>query len=791
MKKTFLSSAIARYRSFSPKTKTFTKLCAVMIIMACGPQPMDYAEYFSLFYPENASTPPETKPYYYSSLFLNEEPYFYEENPAPKAETIEETENINAWHKYLNAKIDRNSIKSSLYGETKLSALAAKVSGFDKAASSYLLFAAEAENATPHKENYWDDEPTKDSLKIVSLISKANSEFIAAPNDFLKERYLFQILKLKSELHQSAAVIEDYAKLSPKINSKTFISDWSKSRVAGAEMAQGDTAKAVFEFAQIFNNCSSRRYQADMSVRRTESDFFSDALKLAKTNDEKANVLALQGVQPLQDGLSILEEIYDLNPKHPLLELVFAREINKNEMQFFADKNSNVYANNENYYDDNYKIDKSKVEAAQKKGETYLDKLANFSEKLASENKVANPQFWNLSNAYFYYLKNQTEKGLEVLKKVKIDGNPFLKKQVEFLTFEMMEKKPETEANLLSMVDSFTDVKTFRDNNLLVKSCQTLANFYAQKTEVKKSGWLWSCSKEKSEVAGNSIKAFLAQNIAANSPYGLGYELGTNQNDLIDTCSVDFLKKLIAFTNSKELNANDKKLVTLSNLTADHMNLALARREVFEEKFADAAKTFKLVSAKTLTENGFDENFESESKDINLGKTIDTKVSQADFLNKLASLQAKTKSANASAKDWYEYGKALYNLSYYGQAWILTQRGKSMSDLEYKDEIKSDYYQTSSVKKAFLKALSLNPDKELAAKICYGGALCERNQYLVKFYSEKPDDYNQNEAYLAKMSSQELPKYRSFFTNLLKKYNDTQYQKMVLQECETYANFAQ
>jgi len=49
-----------------------------MAIVACGPSPMDYAEYFSLFYPENASTPPATKPYYFSTSFLNEEPYFYE-----------------------------------------------------------------------------------------------------------------------------------------------------------------------------------------------------------------------------------------------------------------------------------------------------------------------------------------------------------------------------------------------------------------------------------------------------------------------------------------------------------------------------------------------------------------------------------------------------------------------------------------------------------------------------------------------------------------------------------------
>ncbi|MCP9761903.1 hypothetical protein [Lacihabitans soyangensis] len=790
MKKAFQTTIKNKFRSFSPKTKTFIKLCAVMAILACGPSPMDYAEYFSLFYPENANTPAATKPYYFSTNFLNEEPYFYEETPSPKAETVEETENINAWEAYLKSKVSRDVIKSSLYGESKLSLLASKVSAFDKAASLYLVFAQEAESATPHKVNYWEESPAVDSLKIVDLIDKAQEGFQNATNDFLKERYLFQKIKLSGEIGRYDNLIDDFAANSRAIKRKSFISDWSKSRVAGATMALGDTANAVLMFAQIFNDCPSRRFAADLSVRRISPKFFAEALELATKSDEKANVLALQGIQPLQDGLDILEKMYDLNPKHPLLELVFAREINKNEMAFFADKNSTVYGNFDNYYDDNYKIDQAKVDAQHKKGETYLEKLLSFSEKLNSDGKVENPQFWNLSTAYFLYLKNDTKAALELLNGIKVDGNVKLKKQVEFLTFEMMDKTPsdETEQKMLNTVATFTDIKEYRDNNLLLKMSETLANYYANKKEEKKSGWFWSCSDNSDGGQGNFVKAFLAHSIAAGSDYGRGYQIGTSHNALIDTCSSDFLHKLIAFTQRKDLNINDKKLVELSNLKADYMNLALARRQVSESKFAEASETFKLVSALTLTNNGFAENFESEAKDINLGKS-GAKDSPANFVSKLAVLQSKTNEKNASAEDWYAYGKGLYNLSYYGQAWILTQRGKSTADLEYNDELKSDYYLTENARKAFEKALSLNPDQELAAKICYAGALCERNQYLVKYYSERPDDYAQEEAYTAKMRKNELSKYRTFFTKLWKNYQNTQYQKMVLKECETYANF--
>lgn len=760
-----------------------------MAILACGPSPMDYAEYFSLFYPENANTPAATKPYYFSTNFLNEEPHFYEETPSPKAETVEETENINAWETYLKSKVSRDVIKSSLYGESKLSLLASKVSAFDKAASLYLVFAQETEAATPHKVNYWEESPAIDSLKIVDLIERADEGFQNTTNDFLRERYLFQKIKLNGEIGQYDKLIDDFAANSSAIKKKSFISNWSKSRVAGATMALGDTANAVFMFAQIFNDCPSRRYQADLSVRRLNPKFFTEALELATKSDEKANVLALQGIQPLQDGLEILEKMHDLNPNHPLLELVFAREINKNEMAFFADKNSTVYGNFDNYYDENYKIDQSKVDAQRKEGETYLEKLLSFSEKLSSEGKVENPQFWKLSTAYFLYLKNENGRALELLNGIKVGGNPKLKKQVEFLTFEMMDKTPsdQTEQKMLNTVASFAEIKEFRDNNLLLKMSETLANYYSNKKEEKKSGWFWSCSDDDGRK-GNLVKAFLAHSIAAGSDYGTGYQIGTSHNALIDTCSIDFLEKLIEFTQNKNLNINDKKLIELSNLEFDYMNLALARRQVLDSEFEDASETLKLIPAQTLSANGFDENFASQAKDINLGKA-QAKETPVVFVKKLADLKAKTRQKDASAVDWYEYGKGLYNLSYYGQAWILTHRGKSTADLEYQDEIKTDYYLTENARKAFEKALALNPEKEFAAKVCYAGALCERNQYLVKYYSEKPDDYSQSESYFAKMGKTELPKYRTFFTKLWKNYKDTQYQKMVLKECETYANF--
>ncbi|MFN8429134.1 MAG: hypothetical protein U0V04_04080 [Spirosomataceae bacterium] len=775
-----------KLKPYLSRIKKAHVILGTLVILACGPSPYDYAEYFSLFYPENANTPAETKPYYYSSLFLNEEPYFYSEEPQPQKETVEETANTDAWYNYLGKKIARKSVFDALYGSTRTSALAQSIKGFKPDAAEYLTFAEKTDKLIPVKENYWDEDPVVDTVAIKTEADIAFRNFKSAKEDFLKERYLFQHVKLlhRSGYHKMA--IEAYNKYNATIKSKTFISDWALSRVAGSYKRTGDTARAVLLFAQVFANAPSKRYQADLSVRGISESHFENAQKLAKTDKEKANVLAMRGVQPYQDELENIKELYKIDPKNELLELIFTREINKNEMVFFADKNANLYSNTRNFYDENYNIDPKKIKEAEEEGKTYLEKMLEFSDDVASDGKVTNPDFWKISSAYFYYLKNDSEKSQKLLEEMANTKNPVTKKQAEFLKFELSDlpSTPENEAKLLATLEGFTKTENFRDNNMLVKMSNKLANYYNQTSETKSGGWFSSCSKPK-KSAGDNLKAFLAANVATVGNY---YALGTDPENLIDTCSAPFLEKIVAFLNRKDLSANDKKLLALSGLKSDFVNLALMRAYVKQEDFINAAKTSRKISDKYKEEQSLTEYFDTKAKDLFLEQN--NKLTRLDeYLDYLAHLKAKANTSTATAVDIYEYGNHLYNLSYFGQAWILSHREKSSMELEYNKDLSGDYYTTENVLKYYEKALQKNPDPELGAKICYAGALCERNNYWVKFYKNRPTDYDQEEAYLAKMSAEELPKFRKFFGILKSKYQNAKYEDMILKECITYANY--
>ncbi len=163
------------------------------------------------------------------------------------------------------------------------------------------------------------------------LFNKAQQLARSTTDAFLKERYGFQAVKLAMILGQPETCLKLYDELIQPIKTKTFISDWAFSRKAGATLAMGDTAKAIYEFAQVFERCPSRRREADLSLRSKGIRFQEKALSYCQNDAEKAAVYALCAIQPLEDGLPMLKKIVELNPQNKLIELITAREINKNE----------------------------------------------------------------------------------------------------------------------------------------------------------------------------------------------------------------------------------------------------------------------------------------------------------------------------------------------------------------------------------------------------------------------------------------------------------------------------
>ena len=777
---------------FSQKTIKFLKLAAVFILLACGPMPFDFGEYYSLFMPESSNSPQNTSQYHYSPLFYyGTGRDFFDYDEESQNLNIADSVNVQSWISYGGTGITATMVENALLSQKASSELSKQLQKNGKSeAATYVNFAQKIDKSIPHAANPWEDTPERNETAANKLYAEALQKVQSANDVFLKERYAFQAIKLAAELEKPQEVVKNYEALITPIKQKTFISDWAWARKAGATMTLGDTAKAFYEFAQIFEKCPTRRQEADLSVRTKATNFGEKALSFCKNDAEKAAVYALWAIQPEQDGLELLKKLIAINPAHPMAELIMSREINKNEVYFFAEKNSDNYMLNLDVQDENYKPDANKIKAASDKALSYFEKLGMLAAEMTQNKQAKSPAFWFTALSYIDYLKKDYPSAQKNLESAKAAQSNNLNADVE--------------AKLLNQIAALDKTEDFRKNNMMVKLCNDLATAYtgekqadAQKANGWRS-WLGGCSSKKEEEKQNlpngAIKAFLAKCIPSvenDHPF----MNNTSKNELTDNSSIDLLKSVLVFIKKNDLSQTDKQLIQLAHIDADYLNIALGRAYLKTKDYANAAEIFKNIDAKTWSKEPFLENFGKNPFYVLGATNTPTKsYSPTTFVQEMAALKKRTEQNPKDAEAWYLLGCGEYNMSYHGNAWILLKREWSGAEFgSYMDAKDADYYATETAKQYFKKALDAQPNAELAAKICYGGALCERNQYLLNYWKDYPQDYDEQKLkdYQAKAESTILPKYRTFFSLLRDKYRNTQYEKMVIEECSTYKSFVQ
>jgi hypothetical protein len=786
-----------KLKTFWTNTKTSTKLLVAFTLLACGPEPLDYQEYFSLFFPQNATRPENTDDYFYSSDFYYSKTYNhydsdYYSNSYDKYLTEEAKENVSEWSIYLKGKLSKEILADELYGNNKVIKLSnrLKVSHFE--ASKYLNMVSDIENLAYHVPNKWNEDTKLDTIKIIKTADKCLQEAKISKDEFIKERYFYQAMVLHATAENHNEVINIFNQSAKFVKRREMIYQWQKCWVAGSRMALGDTGRAVLEFAEVFHDSPSKRHAADLSVRLCNNNIFDKALQIATTPEEVANICALNAIQPEVDGLELAEKISKINPNHEMLELIISREINKNELDFYAYKNEKLF--NSYGYLREEPIQKNEIEASTKKGNVYLEKLLDFTDEMTHNEEVKSKNFWNICTAYLNFMKNDNQKCKKILNKLNTKKDSNLLKQVQFLEFMIADKtfSIENEAKLIQKIDAFkVSENDFRVNNMKIEMSAALHKFYLQmpQNEEKSGGFLSSCSKKKNILVSEKqqIKAFLAINIGANPIGTYGFEMNELQESLIDTCSSKFLEKILTYVTSKDLTKNEKLLIKMAQIELFELEDAISRIKFKDELFEEALAT--VLKFEEIGGNADEKYINNVAKDFEI-EDAGEDFSYVEYHKYLVSLKKSISNKKVNAQDFYNYGKGIYNLSYYGKATEFVDRYRSNYELEYNKNTKNNnYYTTQNAKKYFEKALALNPDSELGAKITYALALCQRNEYWVEYYAWKPSDYEQHDKYLEKMTKKVLPKYQTYLTLLHDKYADTQYQKMLLKECATYRDF--
>ncbi len=762
-----------------------------MILLACAGGPEDLNEFTSYFMPESAQVQAGDGRYHYTQQFLYMDEY-------SDSLQLEESTNAQAWADYAGVSNDvaYNYLYAENAGNTLPNRLMLKG---NKAAIDYLLLAKTVDKAYQPAVHAWD-ESSKDSLVLVTSFEKAKQGARTSTDAFLKERYGFQAVKLAMMLQQPAECVTLYDELIKPLKTKSFISDWAYARKAGASMALGDTAKSIYEFAQVFERCPSRRREADLSLRMKGIMFREKALSYCRNDVEKAAVYAICAIQPFEDGLPLLKKMVALNPRNGLIELIAAREINKNE----------YYALGEMPYTE----DTLAYEERRKESPSYFEQLQAFTVECAENKQLNNPAFWYTAAAYLAYVnKNYDQSGDYLTKAAAVPvQNNYLKQQMAvqkmlLLIAQQEVITPDFETQAINMLEQFRGSDNFRLVNAYVRACGLLAKMYrGQSSEDKKTGGFLSGCRKKTEAtpAAYLAKAFLLESASSwqsrpqnDRNYTPVFASNNDRYAVEDSASVSTIEQVIQYLQQPNSNDFDKRLHRLSGVDTDYLYVVLGRKWCNEHQYAKAAAAFGKVNPKMWEgENSVFQTYLNENPfylSPDNGESRQQTFTPVTFAQRMADLEKQMNRGNAKAA--YLMGCGAYNMGYWGNSWIVSHRQRSSSEYQYmypfRDLSGEDYFVASRAHAYFEKAMKSN-DAELAAKAAYGAALCEQSAFFIFQAAEGRDlGYGEDEqaVFAKRMNSEEKKRLGKYFGLLRSKYATTLYTKEVLEECSTYRSF--
>jgi hypothetical protein len=166
------------------------------------------------------------------------------------------------------------------------------------------------------------------------------------------------------------------------------------------------------------------------------------------------------------------------------------------------------------------------------------------------------------------------------------------------------------------------------------------------------------------------------------------------------------------------------------------------------------------------------------------------RYSKPEFAQKMKELQAaQAKGGDAAAKAHYDYATGLYNMSYYGNSWMMVEYGWSsyapVIDSPAKmNSFEKWYYTANNAELHYKKSAELSGNKELKARSLYMAAKCAQ-----KNMPGLPNSYADNYRQEMRNWISGFAKQYDYFPRLKKEYGQTAFYKEAMNTCSYFRDF--
>lgn len=731
---------------------------ATVIVFACAGGD-DFSDFYKSFFAPETSRTDEAKPFYRSFQTFYGSEYFYD--------AIHEMDstNLDEWKTFFNRKITGNDMNYIVYqsriGEVdtcifylknssypikpylkKNSVLAFEDKNLVREFLFYLGFAKRCEPYATYTREWWSDDnsndPRLDTVSMRKLLNGGKKSLLNAKSAFLKERYAFQVTRLYYQMGLYNECVSFYNDNKPLFASQTTIPYRALGYVAASYYKLGMYSHANYIYAQVFDNCETMRKTSFLSFHPQNEDDWNEALNMAKTTREKEVLWQLLGIYA--DPVRAMNEIYALNPKSDLLDLLVVRAVNINEEEFIPG----------DYYGDSegagYMLVKKKVDTG----------LLDFSQKLATAGNTNKPYLWNLVAGFLQMAQGNYKQSEKLLSKAESlsKGDKLVNEQIR--AFRIMNKveeyiKPdpkieETLTRELTWIEKEDQDPSLRGGGIL--------------------NWALSRLSEKYRSWGDSVKAQC-----------LDYRQNKNfyyhpQN----------MEALIAFMDKPGKTSFEKFILTHHPYSKDELFNYKAIVLIYQYKFREALAMFDACKGsgdQALLADPFIIHI-NDCHDCDYIAPNGDSYSSYTLVQKLIELEDKaSKDPKNAAQYYFQIANGLYNMTYFGNAHHVFSSALIDLNVGYfyfdADEI-AKYYPYLDCRKAmeyYQKAMNASSNNEFKAKCCFMAAKCEQNQFFIS------SEFNYDNSIRSGV----------FFRQLKTDYSKTKYYQEIIKECGYFRKF--
>lgn len=770
-----------RYSIF---TICFSLLCCCAIpLPACGPSIYADEGRMQLFR-NGLDGLKGLEPFYYSERFLNS----YSADPGGE----DYKRNCAEWRQFTGNKASIDDIYAIQYDTDPKAFLDACAKGDrkffgnntlmlwlllkeNKAALDYMILAKRAESTQFRDADPWVDSAKGGQEMPGELAGEALNRCRQVKQQFLKERYAFQALKMAyyagPALQNRQPVLDLYPALLDK--STSVVLGWAQLFYG---MQQRDPLQQTIYLLRSFDHSEEKKVFCYQQIGRTTLDSIMPFIKDPYTLEL---LHVVKGMKTYGSAFEQIKAVYTLNPQSKYLPLLLTREVNKLEDWIWSPELLGF--NGISFEDGTIKrAPYNKPYAQQDSGYAYyaklnldqdkkrLSELLSFLEK-TTEAPGRNKDFVTLCIAHLHNISGNYEQArqwtntLDPMQDKHYEIQRLIEATIAFAYTEEVTTpaaKDRIATNLLRMnelnpaflksLQKGSDPNRFYSadgeeeyDDDMAELFLLLSNRYKAQGDLLTAGLLYT----KAAVMRNTYDGW-ADTSDAN------YQFIAYFDREATPATID---SLLAFKYAKRRTVFEGLIAPVrwanEDFYRDLKGTILVRREQYHEALAVFAamdpnfwethyeyKSYLPIT--TITSLGtlspWDEPQQARYYTLSSKKQIVAEVTRLqDSLN--LRLPAETK-----AKLNYRLGHALYSLSYYGKAWMMMSYGRTSREQWqakgdfayysfYPNSLRygNNYYGCANAMAAYNKALNLSRNKELKAKCLLSLTLCDNAaQYM-------------------------------------------------------------